>query len=252
MQSTDSKPGLHWLLILGAAAYVMFALVTFPARLVLAWFLPEVPVSGVAGTVWSGTADTIVAGQVRLEDVTWKAHPLALATGRASYTVRAGVAGGSVQARASAGLGGTIRLRDVAGVLPLAAFAEVAPVDAVDGRIGLDFASATIADEWITDATGSANLVSLNVLAPVNEALGSYELAFEGAGDSGLQGRLSDVQGPLAVNGTLTLGAGKSWSLDATVKAKPSASQQLAQSLSFVGERQPDGSYRLRYDSDGR
>src|SRR5262245_49289954 len=77
------------LVALGIGAYVLFALITLPARIALQWLAPEdVAVAGVSGTLWKGGAQVVQIRDAQLGSVEWDLHVLALFTARMSADVK--------------------------------------------------------------------------------------------------------------------------------------------------------------------
>ena len=243
---------LRRLIVIGVVAYLVFALLSFPARLALRWFGPEdLSAAAVAGTLWSGQADRIVLPQATLADTAWEIRPLALLTGRLSYDIDTKIGNGAIRTIVSVSPFGSVRMKNLAGVLPVDAFGGLGiPIAAYDGRIGLDLAKLEIEDNWITDASGTVDIVSLELISPVRETLGSYAIVFDGAADDLLEGRFSEVDGPLQATGTVVLRPGRQWALSGDVKAKPGASAQLTRGLSMLGQRNSDGSYPISFSSE--
>ncbi|MDH3589108.1 MAG: type II secretion system protein N [Gammaproteobacteria bacterium] len=238
------------LTIIGVVAYLVFTLVTFPARLALNWFAPDtLAASGVSGTVWSGRANRIGMSPVNLTETNWRLRPLGLFALRLSYKLDAKMDGGAIQATASVNPAGTIRMKKLAGILPMQALSGFIPVGSIDGRIGLDFAELQIEDNWVSDAVGTIDIVSLSLVAPVKAALGSYEVVFDGVEDDTLQADFRDVSGPLQASGTLSLLSEQRWELSGTVRAKQGAPAQLVRGLSMLGARNSDGSYPISFSS---
>ncbi|MBT8135461.1 MAG: type II secretion system protein N [Gammaproteobacteria bacterium] len=238
------------LLLLGVVAWLVFALVTLPATLAFRWFAPDdILASGISGSVWRGSAVALQAQQIDFQDVDWNFRPTALLSGKFGYTISAGVGSGAVQTIAMFSPTGVITLRDTAGVLPVGALSGLLPVTTIDGRIGLDLAELKLKSNWITDARGTVDLVELQLLQPVSEKLGSFALIFDGAADDGLTGQFREVNGPLEARGTLLLLPDNAWKLEGTVKASGDASAQLRRGLPMLGQRNPDGSYPLLFES---
>ncbi|MBT8130799.1 MAG: type II secretion system protein N [Gammaproteobacteria bacterium] len=195
--------------------------------------------------MWSGKLGILQFPQLTLNDCEWRVRPLAFLTARVSLKVKARVYDGALQSVVTLSPGGKVRLKDLAGVVPVAALAHIIPPNFVDGRIGLDLAKLTVAEQWVIDAHGTVDLVGLQLTSPIQEELGSYEIVFDGTRDNTLQGTISEVDGPLVASGVLSLNADRSWLLDGSVRPEPTASRQLVQALSMLGARSPDGSYPL-------
>lgn len=236
------------LLVIGLAAYLLLAIVSFPATLAIAWFVPdEIRTANVTGTAWSGHADTIVTPHATLLDTRWSARPLSLITGKMTYKINTTVAGGAIETRLSISPGGSIVLKELTGVVALSSLPSIAPSVTIDGRVGLDFARLKIADQWLIDAEGTLDIIGLTLVNPVAETLGNFEVVFNGADESGLQGLINNLEGPLDVNGTLSLPGDRNWQLNGNIKPTSATSSQVIQGLAFLGSRNSDGSYALTY-----
>ena len=71
------------LLTLGIVAYVVFAVVTLPAGVVLSRMASSgISTDGVSGTIWNGHAQVLRISGAHLGSVGWDLHALALFTGR--------------------------------------------------------------------------------------------------------------------------------------------------------------------------
>ena len=84
------KQGWLRLLLLGIGAYLLFLVVTFPAALAYRAIeerLNGISLSGVSGTVWSGSARRLQAGNLRLQNVRWRVRFWPLLTGRAELAL---------------------------------------------------------------------------------------------------------------------------------------------------------------------
>ncbi len=236
------------LALLGVAAYAAFLVATLPARLAVDWFAPDtVTVAGLQGTVWSGSASAIAAGDVRLGRTTWSSRPLSLFLARARFHVETQYAGGTVLGNVAFGVGGSVFLDDVTGVLPLAGAERVVPnIPPVTGRLGVSLASARLADGWPLQADGTIDLINVAVLAPTRFDLGTFQVEFDPDSSEPLVGRVSDVQSSLGLRGELRLGADRAYDIDVTISPDPSL-PEVIEALNFLtGPAGPDG-HRFTY-----
>jgi general secretion pathway protein N len=79
------------LFLTGVAAFSIFAVVLFPARLAWQWLgdqAPSVSVSGIEGSVWRGSASGVFWYELPLGTVSWCWQPLALLSGEWRDLVR--------------------------------------------------------------------------------------------------------------------------------------------------------------------
>lgn len=90
---------IKWVL-LGLVAYLIFLIAKLPASLVVGMVnLPQnIAVGGVQGSIWNGSATTVVANNIAVENVKWEISFLRLFTGRIALDLKAGNAriGGKV------------------------------------------------------------------------------------------------------------------------------------------------------------
>lgn len=70
------------LIIVGLITLIVIMLATFPARVAYHWFAPvELRLSGIAGSVWNGSAVEGVAGGAYIRNIAWRFKPLSLLSG---------------------------------------------------------------------------------------------------------------------------------------------------------------------------
>jgi Type II secretion system (T2SS), protein N len=81
-------------------------------------------------------------------------------------------------------------------------------------------------------------------------ALGDYTVTFVPTTERELEARFVDTGGPLEVSGTVKVDAGRVYTLDALIEARPSASEALVQGLDFT-TAEPDAEGRRRLTLTG-
>lgn len=239
---------------LGLGFYLAFALRALPASVALPWLVPpEVRVAGIDGSVWRGRAALVSVDNLALRNVEWDVHAWPLLTLRLVADLRADMTEGFVATRIAATTG-AVELRDTRIDTSLTALAPVLPpiTAGIRGGVRAQIARLRFADGWPTDAVGEMRLMRLAappIMAtrgdPQLLELGDYAVEFVDAGPSGaINGRFRDMgNGPLEVNGTLSLDAAHNYELAGTVMARPGASPLIVDGLPFFA---PD------VDSTGR
>ena len=82
---------IKWIL-LGILAYLVFLIAKLPASLVLSMLsLPQnIGIGGVQGTIWNGSATTVVVNNIAVENVQWDTSFWRLFTGRFALDLKAG------------------------------------------------------------------------------------------------------------------------------------------------------------------
>jgi hypothetical protein len=236
----------------GACCFLLFVLVNVPAR-VIGSLLPNdtVVIAGTSGTLWNGAAQSVQAEGIQLREVTWDLHPLSLLLGRVSVSLDAKWSDGFIRGDIAAGIGGSLKLRDVQVAGSLAPILGRLNLPAAGGEVALDLQVADIDDLWPTQliATLRVGRVPLSMIGVSGGVTGSYTLEFdvtEIGEDGSIPGVLSDGGGPLEILGELRLTPPTNYTIDARIKARLDAPAELAQGLSLAGPKLPDGSHSFQ------
>lgn len=242
-------PNRYAWIALGLGAYIAFALSTFPAAAAYRWFAPpELKLTGIEGTVWSGRAALASAGDLAMQDLRWRIDALPLVIGRVVGRARAALGEGFVESEVTLFPGGDIELRNVRMSTSLASLATAAPIGDVRGQLAVTLERVTLRDGWPVEAVGQARLAQLSAptFGPSGQSapvpLGNYELTFVESADGGIAASIRDTGGPLEVAGRLALDENRRYRLEAGVAPRADASPELVRALDFMaGEPGPDG-----------
>lgn len=231
-------------LLLTVLAAVVFAAVVV-ARLPASWVLPaagrELRCASVAGSVWDGYCGGAEVSGTPLGNLTWQLRPGRLLSGELAARVQAIRADASARADVAIGLGGIVMARNVRIDLPL----EPALVPTLPSFIS-GKATASLERLEIT-RTGAVKRIQghIEIHHLVDSSgqvtrLGSFLLTFPGAAGEPV-GRLRDLGGPVAVEGTLRLTAQPGYVLNARVAARSDASPSLLNALRYLGTPDAEG-----------
>jgi len=234
-----------WSLIaLAIAAFLVFAVVTFPASLALSWFAPQnVRAYGASGTLWHGRAPVLVVEGVRLGAVEWDLHALSLLIARLDADVRLTRVDGYANARLSATPAGRVSFTDLDATLPFAALpAGIAP-PGWSGTLSLKLAHLSLEDAWPVDIEGTVDALNLNGPPGRPMNLGNYRITFAPGQTSGetLTGALVDTGGPLQLTGTLQLKPDRSYVIEGMIATRPDAPPGIANTLQYLGPADSQG-----------
>jgi general secretion pathway protein N len=241
------------LLALGIGAFLLLALFTLPAKVVLLFFQPPgVTLSGVSGTLWNGRAQAVRSGQLHVGSVEWKLDVLRLFAGKLGADVKVTRTDGFAQGSIAAAPGGRLTLRAFNASLPVSALPPNVVRGGWTGTLSLKLGQLTLENSWPVAATGTVEVTDL--LGPANRpaALGNYKVVFpaEGAGTAdALTGALTDTGGPLAVNGTVQLNKNQSYLVSGLIATRPGAPCEMTRTLEILGE--PDTEGRRQFAIEG-
>lgn len=225
-----------YLAIVGGAAYLLFLILTFPARVAFDWLVPDSMVAlGVEGTIWRGKARTLVINEVAFSSAKWRFTPTALLALSVGYEVEAERSDGFVRARVNKGLFGDMAIRDLQAALPLASLEQALPLSGASGNLSARLDTVRLQNDWPVVLNGQINLNQLIVNAPNRQALGSYLLAFDNQRSDPITGRFSDIEGPLQVEGVLTLRSDRTYFVEGHAAPRPDANDDLRNMLRFLG-----------------
>jgi general secretion pathway protein N len=240
------------LVTLGVLAYLVFALATLPASVILDRLEPYgVRAGGVTGTVWNGSAGVVQVAQISIGSLTWKLHVLPLFTLRGVADINVRRADGFAQGTISLGKN-RVELSDLTAAVPIAALPPHVAPGGWTGTINAHLTSLTLENNWPTSVNGTVEVMDLTgpVNRPVN--IGSYRLRFpaEGAAPDTVKGAINDISGPVQIAGTIELkAADRSYLLDGLVATKPDAPGDFARTLEYLGP--PDAQGRRPFSLSG-
>lgn len=238
------------LLALGIVAFLAFAIVTLPARVVLGQFERfGVRAGGVQGTVWNGRAQVLQVADANLGAVDWKLRPLSLFTARVVADLRVKRSDGFAETRIALSPV-SVRFDSLTASLPLSALPSSA-FRGWQGTANLKFSTLALQDGWPSEAEGTLDVLDLTGPAQRPANLGSYRVVFPEAADGSdvLTGALSDLGGPLQVNGKVELKSDRSYLLDGLIATRPDAPRDIVNVLQFLGA--PDAEGRRPFSLSG-
>jgi hypothetical protein len=244
-----------WLILFGVLVFAGIVVARLPAS----WVLPG-PNSGVTcadadGTVWSGTCTGLVVQQQPVGDLSWEVHASRLLAGKLNADVVITRPTGAAQGNVEVGLDKSISARDVKVDLPLDQdlVAALPPnLRGLRGKIHADLAHVRV-EGWQT-LKAIQGVVEAQDLTDSEggsaQRWGSYSLTFPPSTGGDPVGQLRDLGGgPLAVEGTLRLTPEPGFDLEGLVKARPTASADLAKDIQFLGS--PDAQGRRPFSLAG-
>ena len=237
-----------WPVLLAAVAFA----VIFIARIPAGWVVPQATAArfctSLDGTVWSGSCAGLTFGGRALGDLSWDLHPLRIAAGRlaAHVTLAHGVT--SARGDVELGLGGRITLRNLVVDGPLDAALIPGVPATLRGTAHVDLALAQIQHGIIRELQGRIEAHDLEDRSGNDTALGSYVVSFPG-GSGPPTGTVRDLDGPLAVEGTLRLTAQPGFELEGFIAPRKDAAPEIVNNIRLFGS--PDASGRRPFSMSG-
>ncbi|MBS0366617.1 MAG: type II secretion system protein N [Proteobacteria bacterium] len=239
----------RWLILAGVLAFALVLFLRMPA----AWVVPAhgkgYACGAIEGSLWSGTCSGLAVQQAALGNASWQLLPARLLRGRLAAQVS--LNGGAIHAQGDieAGLNGSLTARRLTADLPLdPAWVPGLPAG-LTGRASADLALLAVQGTAITQIVGRIEVRDLTDHSAGAVPLGSYSVDFPAAESGDPTGHVRDLEGPLAVDGTLRLTRQPGFDLSGLVMARPGAPPQLVDNLRFLGS--PDASGRRSFSITG-
>jgi general secretion pathway protein N len=237
-----------WIALLAAVAFVVIVLARMPAAWVVPARGPQWACTSIDGSLWSGACAGLTVSGTPLGDLTWELHPLRLAAGRLAAHVT--VSHGPADAAADVELtfGQRLTAHNVVADLPLDPALVPSVPPNLHGRAHVELALAEVQRGVIRQLQGRIEARNLEERSGNNTALGSYSVSFPG-GSGDPVGTLRDLEGPLALEGTLRLTPAPGFELEGVIAARQGAPPELVNSLRFLGS--PDATGRRPFSLSG-
>lgn len=233
------------MLLLGLAAYLLFAVVTLPAQLLASRLVGQgVILSGVQGTVWGGRAEILQVAGTNIGTLEWDFRPLALFMAQLRADVKVGRPDGELSGQIDVQpFSGRITIGKLNGALPLSALPASVTQGTREGTLRANFSELVIEKGFPSVAKGTVQ--ALNVVMPRNPtSIGSFEVKFPAAQPvpNTLSGDLSSIEGPLRVVAVLQLkAADRSFLVEGTIGTQPNTPPEINRMLQYMGTPDAQG-----------
>ncbi|WP_353175768.1 MULTISPECIES: type II secretion system protein N [unclassified Salinisphaera] len=237
--------------LIGLVAFVIGLLAFLPARVAAGWAEQMGPIAmgGVTGTLFAGRASYISGPDGAIENVAWTLEPASLLLGRVSARLQIDSDLGGFDADISRSLFGQTTIENVSGSASAGWLAKLGgytflPLSA-DVRVNIDHAvfDDTLAFDALDGQISLANTRWQLFNPPV--PLGQFTAALARA-DDGLGLTMVESEGPLAIDGGLTLDESRRYRLDVRLRARAGADERLPQMLDQLGRADADGWHTIR------
>lgn len=242
------------LVVLGVAAYIVFALATLPASIVTSRLTRlGINAAGVSGTAWNGRAQVLQAGTANFGSVTWNLHPLQLFTARLGADVQLTRRDGFAKTGLLLSPSGRATFSQLTASLPFSALPTTLFPGGWNGTLNLKLSELTIDHGWPVAAVGTIEALDLTGPARKPTNVGSYKVVLPAPNQTPskdvLAGALTDTGGPLQITGTLQLKADRSYLVEGLVATRPDTPRDVADSLQYLGA--PDAQGRRQFSLAG-
>jgi general secretion pathway protein N len=231
-----------WITLLAILAFAVILIARMPVSWVAGFIPRNVSCAELAGTVWNGSCNGLIAENVQVGNASWDLRPFALLTGKLAGYVEVTRGPNYVRGDVSASRN-VITAQNLQADMPLdPTLISQLPRD-LSGVVRANLASIRLEKGIITSVEGlieAHNLVQRS--GGQRLELGDYSLTFPAADPAKEPvGELRSLSGPLNVEGTLNLTREPGFVLEGLVSSGPDASPQLVQELSYLGSPDAQG-----------
>ena len=242
------------LVVLGVAAYIVFALATLPASIITSRLTRlGINATGVSGTAWNGRAQVLQTGAANFGSVTWNLHPLQLFTARLAADVQLTRRDGFAKTGLLISPSGRATFSQLTASIPFSALPSTLFPGGWNGTLNLKLSELTIDHGWPVTAVGTVEALDLTGPARKPTNVGSYKIVLPAPSQTPakdvLAGALTDTGGPLQITGTLQLKADRSYLVEGLVATRPDTPRDVADSLQYLGA--PDAQGRRQFSLAG-
>jgi general secretion pathway protein N len=221
-----------------------------PARVSVNWFAPDnLLISGVSGTVWTGSASEASLDGIYLSDVKWRLKASGFFTGHLSYRVEATTASGVLASDLAVSFSGALSMTELEALLELDPFADLIGVPGMTGAASLSFVRLEIVDGLATFADGTVDISNLVVPILGRESMGGYSAKFT-TQNNGVVANIDEAADGVIdiMDGFLRIKADRSFEFIAQVMPNARTPQRIRQQLQYLPSGDKDGQKELRLE----
>ena len=246
----------RYYVLIAVIGYLFFALASTPAAKVISLAKNNLTLPahfyGVEGSVWNGSANSVLIDTHRIEQLHWSINPVALLLARVSADIKAQIQNQNVTGRVSINLMGDIHGEDIQAQLTAEDVQQLLalPFGELAGEFLLHIESVNWSDTGIPETVGSLQWLNakLTLVDAVN--LGQVMIEVKPDKEAGLIAVISNKDGMLSIDGDISITSQKNYIAQIDFKAASNANSNITQSLAMFAKKQSNGSYRFKQNGN--
>ena len=240
-------------LLYGTIFYLIFVILTLPADVSYAYWKKHwgqrerIVLSGIDGSVWSGTVSQAMIQGQPVQDLKWEFKPMKLFLGKLEAELEFTVPDGFGKGKVGYGVLGGAYAKDVEAWVPLTVLARFVNLAALrpGGKLNINMKSVNYKNGVVSNAFGNLAWLDAEITLFQPVALGNFELNLT-TDDKGVNGELKDKGGPLQSEAKILLAENGDYSIDGEVMLRDSSRRDLQQALQNMGRPNAKGQIPLK------
>lgn len=232
----------------GLLSFLVFLLISFPARVAYRWFAPSsVQISGLEGSIWEGTAREMSAYGIYLGSPVWRMKLLYAARGQLAYAIEGSAGPGFISTGVAVSLGGTVTMTDLTASLPLRFLEKTVSLPGLAGNAIVQFERLQLVGGLPVAADGFVEVIDLVIPAVHQSSIGGYRAEFSTQQDE-VVASIEDTDGVVDLAGILRIAADRNYRFLGRLGAKPETPDSIRQQMRLLGSVDARGQYELRLE----
>lgn len=242
----------RWIILL-AVFWLALVVRATPAKWGVWLAGPPLQMSGVSGSVWSGSAANVLVpiqgGSYSLGSLNWKLKPLSLLTLSPCAKIETRLDTQVLSGVACAGLGGKISLSDMQLTVPAAAVADLWALVKVGGEISVQLESAKFDQDAITELQGKGSWTQAryhNSESWLGLGTIAFDLLEDGSG--GLNAKIFDIEGPLQLDLNTQFSMSGAYDIRGDIDLRQEAPVEIGQLLQVIANQKGQDSFSVEWN----
>lgn len=237
------------LIALGALLCLVFMVMLWPARVAVAWLVPDgASLAGVTGTVWQGAAARVRVGIMDVGSMRWDARPLSFLFGRPTWELEARRPDGFVRATVSILGSDSVAVSDLELGTSLDTVRHWIELAGTRGNLSAQMEEAALESGRLSALSGLVVLDSVQPMGLRDVDLGTLRIEIPSGQTGPFTGTVTSPAGPLLIEeGRVEVQPDGRFAVEGLIAAKPDAPASIAQGLQFLGQADARGFRRFRH-----
>ena len=240
------------LVLLGAAAFVLFLLVTFPAEYAYKNIQSRIKplyLSSINGTLWNGSAGAVQYRSTHLGELIWSLHPHDFIRGHMETDFS--LASSELETKGTIGkeIFGTAYAKNIEGYLPAALFGSQIGLKNFTAAGNLHFSMQRMEFSpkgRLESAVGTITWEQAGISSPAQVILGNLNVLVT-TEKEGIVFNISDENSPIKVKADLLVCPDGKYELNGKLTPTTAAKEGLSKSLALLGKADKNGVIKIKY-----